>query len=70
MGNLTRTRSVMQRLAPPGEIADFAQVTFVATDDENPENARSVAFPVSVWEDMGSPDVVTLTVEPGDLLNG
>jgi hypothetical protein len=34
------------------------------------EGNRVLALPVGTWEDMGSPDVVTVTVRPGDDLNG
>lgn len=30
---------------------------------------RRLSFKAGDWADMGSPEVVTVTIEPGDLLN-
>lgn len=38
-----------------------------AEEDELPR--RVVYITREDWEDIGSPDTITLTVEPGDLLN-
>lgn len=30
---------------------------------------RGLSLPLDTWRDMGSPDVLTVTIEPGDRLN-
>lgn len=60
MGDVVITRSVtLMRKRHQGA----QHVTFEA-------GHRVIALPVAAWEDMGRPDVVTVTVEPGDGLNG
>lgn len=36
--------------------------------DENPPFTE-LGIPVDVYEDMGQPDTITVTIEPGDKLN-
>lgn len=64
MAVLERAQSVCtitpQRL---GEVSPF--VSFVSDDLH-----RSVKVTRRDWNEMGKPETVTLTVEPGDLLNG
>jgi len=38
--------------------------------DDGPEGYPMVTFSREVWEDMGEPQTVTVTVESGDKLNG
>jgi len=42
-----------------------------STDDESiPAAFHGLTIPASAWKDMGCPYEVTVTIEPGDLLNG
>jgi hypothetical protein len=43
---------------------------FSREPDEPGDIPAVVELPVADWLDMGEPDVITVTVEPGDLLNG
>lgn len=67
MGDCDRTRSVLHHVGPTplgtGE-------TFSTDTTDDPEARRSlVVIDPDVWTDLGTPSVVTVTVEPGDLLN-
>jgi len=52
------------------------EILFITERDENESmteyNARRHVYymPRSTWEEMGEPGTITLTVEPGDKLNG
>lgn len=37
--------------------------------DHARESRRRLLIPAEVWREMGAPDTITLTVEPGDRLN-
>lgn len=37
--------------------------------DEDPGLVRATYIETDQWEQMGSPEYITVTVEPGDLLN-
>ena len=65
MGSLVATRSVMTLAGRAGDL-----VRFEAYDEESGFLRRRVALMAFDWMDMGCPQVVTVTVEPGDLLNG
>ena len=32
-------------------------------------NARNIVIPCEDWDEMGRPNIITVTIEPGDLLN-
>ena len=36
----------------------------------NGDVSRIMYMPRELWEEMDSPDIITVTIEPGDLLNG
>lgn len=61
MNTLTRTRSILHR----GNTHDGR--VFFAHDEE--PYSKLISIDVDLWEDLGRPDVITVTVEPGDLLN-
>ena len=61
MSILTKTRSVLSRTRTVDDRVYFAQ-------DEEPFNAL-VSLSEDTWDDMGRPDVITVSVEPGDHLN-
>lgn len=66
MTDLTRTRTVLP-LASDLQDSEGAAY-FQATPDEEPSPCRVRVHP-DVWEDMGRPTEITVTIEPGDLLN-
>ena len=64
MSGLTKARSVL----------DFSRggtthVTFASKDEDTGEVQRSVIIRLQDYEDMGRPEQVTITIEPGDRLN-
>ena len=62
---LSRTRTIYQlNLA----LSTNARAAF-DTDDEDDESNRHVSMSVQNWNDMGQPNEITVTVEPGDRLN-
>lgn len=41
----------------------------VSFREQGVQNPRSLFFSMADFTDMGTPDTITVTVEPGDLLN-
>ena len=60
---LTKQQVIMHRRVP-GIYTEHFQEDF--TDLRHP---RYIAVSRGDWDDMGRPEVVTVTIEPGDLLN-
>lgn len=38
-------------------------------DPDEPDRFRMITIDREVWEDMGTPDTITITIEPGDTIN-
>ncbi len=68
MTNCTKHRTVLrfQPNTTQGYEGPIVQFLYERDDDEPPE---SYLMEVGCWVDMGNPDTITVTVEPGDLLN-
>lgn len=64
MADVTRHRSVATVLLDQGD-----RVMLTREPDEPGEQPTRVQLDKQLWKDMGEPSVVTITVEPGDLLN-
>lgn len=64
-GHLAKTRRILHRL--PG----YAQgrVVFQAHNDDDGRLETEVTYSRHSWNDMGRPETITLTIEPGDHLN-
>lgn len=66
---LARHRTVLHRVQREGT----GQFVWFAQDDDEGVLTITIGEPFrlarGLWEEMGSPDQITLTVEPGDLLN-
>ena len=62
MSALTRTRIAMTFM---WLIDDYAKFTY--GDDSDPS---FFSMGAEAWNDMGQPRLITVTIEPGDLLNG
>jgi hypothetical protein len=60
MKSVMKTRTVLDRA--PGT-ATFLQ------DEDLLGRKHVVSLDHDVWEDMGKPETITVTIEPGDLLN-
>lgn len=65
MHTLTRQRTLMARR--PTDHDD--RMLFREDLEGEPGVARGVTLSRADWADMGSPEVVTVTIEPGDTLN-
>lgn len=62
---LSRSRSVLTLDATQPTV-----IHYVAASDEGEEPRYVLLMERDHWDDMGQPSEVTLTVEPGDHLNG
>lgn len=51
------------------EYYDDEVVTFYNKDDDTGMVNKIFTMPKDFWEELGSPEVVTITIEPGDKLN-
>lgn len=63
---LKKTTTVLQKTDgfPDGS------VVFEQLDEENmPRPIKSVFLPKDLVEDLGNPDIITITITPGDTLN-
>ncbi len=64
-----KTEAVMTRLASPDQEAEL-RVTFVSSYEDTGVIYRCLIINYNEWVDLGSPDQITITVVPGDTLNG
>lgn len=48
----------------------FSNVDIVDEDGGSPDSYKSILLSRQTWIDLGEPKVITVTVEPGDTLNG
>ena len=64
MHTLTRQRTLMKRRP-----TDHPDRMLFREDLDEPGVARGVTLSREDWADMGSPEVVTVTINPGDTLN-
>lgn len=65
MGNILTKRQIVLRRVDSTNL-------YVAVDDEDapwPERTHSFYVESVAVEDMGEPDTITVTIEPGDRLN-
>lgn len=66
---MTRTRSILERNT---RLPDDTLVVFdhpAEADPADGDRVRTVALNRSDWVELGSPDEITVTIEPGDQLN-
>lgn len=73
---LTKSQQLMERnLDEDNELgAEFIFFHFIEEDDPNdpeqcPEVTRTIAILAADWSELGAPDVLTVTIEPGDQMN-
>ena len=66
---LSKTRSVLDiRTSPVMQVA--GAVTFVGNvGDDGDSMDRVVIIDTETWADLGSPNQITVAIEPGDTLN-
>lgn len=64
---MSKTQKLMQ-FSPDAFSEDDGQVMFEQVSEEDEEYATCVISRLD-WIDLGRPDTITLTVEPGDRLN-
>lgn len=62
-----RHRSVLFQTSYNLPWVDFTSPSEV--EDEDTIDTDIVSIPAALWQDMGSPSTVTITIEPGDRLN-
>ena len=67
---LNKSQSVLHRIKVLDVVQDeLPWAMFERTDVGMGDMQRTVNVEYDVWVDMGRPDVITVTIEPGDLLN-
>ena len=71
MTKLQKTQTILVKPHGWSKGVQFGQVYFTADTSRGTEEHRLHEFKMdkSVWEDMGSPETITVTIEPGDALN-
>lgn len=74
---LLRTRTVLTEfwmITPPNAEAPHGAVTFQHEDPFTPPEDSSppvvITMDYNSWEEMNKPKTITVTIEPGDKLNG
>jgi len=65
---LSKTRSILTRDDRYSE-EEFGKRWFIQTDEETGIVRRNVYVDVETFQDLGEPDTITVTIEPGDTLN-
>lgn len=68
MATLTRTRSVLHRSATKGD-EPYSRQWFIQADEDTNVVRREVYVDRQTFEDLGEPDTITVSIEPGDTLN-
>jgi len=61
--------AVMRRLDSENQLAERS-VTFISSYDDTGIIYRTVILDFDEWLSMGEPEAITITIEPGDKLNG
>jgi len=61
---LTKTTRIMELTG-----AGNSRITFSQYDEETGFMLSRTQMKRELWEDLGKPEVVTMTIEPGDKLN-
>lgn len=64
MNTLTKTRRILNR----GRVAD-SHAAFHQFDEDTGRPSTEVIIPRATYDDLGQPEQITVTIEPGDLLN-
>jgi hypothetical protein len=67
--NCTKHRTVLEFRPNIGQGWEGPTVEFSREPDDDSEIVETFLLEVGCWVDMGSPGTITVTVEPGDLLN-
>lgn len=62
---LTKTRSILTRRNPD----DWEDRRYWQVDEESGVIRRAVDIDIQTFQDLGEPDTITVTIEPGDTMN-
>ena len=65
---LTKTETVMHAFPRAG--GNPSRWYTCPIDPDAPTRDHLVAIDTDLWEDMGCPETITVTIRPGDHLNG
>lgn len=68
-GTLTKHEAVMTKVRGVSLYRERVAFIVLPEDDEE-EVSHLLNLPRDLWEEMGQPETITMTVEPGDKLNG
>ena len=61
-------RNITSLLHYQADVSDSQQAVYM--DPADIGTGTAVDLPTADWEDLGRPDTITVTIEPGDHLNG
>lgn len=62
---LSKTRSVLTENGDP----DLGVRWYIQVDEETEVIRRELYLDIATYQDLGEPETITVTIEPGDLLN-
>ncbi len=65
---LSKTRSILTRSTTKGD-EDYSRQWFIQVDEETDVIRREVYVDIGTYQDLGEPETITITIEPGDTLN-
>jgi len=66
--SITKTRQVLS-FQPNPRGKEGRRVTYSRQPDDNSDVPTQVKIDVCTWDELGCPEDITITIEPGDLLN-
>ena len=52
------------------DLSDAHEAVYVTPTDDGDTPVTMVCIPLLDWDDLDCPDTITVTIEPGDHLNG
>lgn len=68
MTNLLKTKTILKHDTKMGRDWGGSR-WFISSDEESGVIRRQVYIDGTTYDDLGSPDTITITIEPGDTLN-
>lgn len=69
MPNLSRTRFIAEIDCKTQTMNRTVPFVFLVDEEHETAGMHTIGFDKTVWDEMGSPQFITVSVEPGDKLN-
>lgn len=70
MSILIKHQTVLVRDVQPEIELSTEEILFVQEEKRDICGSDGYFLPLTLWEEMGKPEIITVQVEPGDKLNG